>query len=182
MPSGRVHQNINQTILITIFLIALFSIPLPENYIPSQGAIVWFRILGLAIGINYLNPDLDKNNTHPDQHWGLYGKIWNIYAFFFKHRGISHWIVGFLTRYTFMFAMAFVFFLIANVIILLKHNVDVNNIDIIEIIKVFWNYSVHYFKTRKSIIISITAGIMSGDLLHIVEDKIGSFLKKYKRK
>ena len=180
MPSGRTHQNINQTILITIVLIALFSIPIPQDYVPSQNSIVWFFILGLAIGINYLNPDLDKNNTHPDQHWGIFGKIWNIYAWLMPHRGLSHNpILGFITRYIFISIMCFVFYFIISIIVLWKYHL-VNDGNIINIFDSFWFKFNQFVKYRKLIIAPVTAGIMTGDLLHVIEDKIGSFIKKHR--
>jgi uncharacterized metal-binding protein len=162
-------------------LIALFTVPIPQDYKPNINEMIWLYILGLAIGINYINPDLDKNNTHPDQHWGLYGKIWNLYAFFFAHRGISHWAIGFTTRYLFLLIIAFVVFFVGSITTMLRDNVIINENVILNITKVYWNYLKVFYLSRKSIIYVITAGIMTADILHIIEDEIGTFLNKFKR-
>lgn len=145
MPSGKTHNKINQSILISCVIAASIK--------PFDGA--WWAILGLAIGINYLGPDLDKNGTMQDQNWGVFGTYWDIYSKLMPHRGFSHSIFGIASR---------ILFLVPPVILMMY---------------VSKKYNGSYFSIkidREAILICI--GIVIADLLHIIEDKI---IKEKKR-
>ena len=91
MPSGKQHNYLNQTMLIFLAALNMFTdSDLRELY--------WFGLLGMMIGINYFGPDLDKNGTFPDQNYGMFHIIWDPYAKMIPHRGSSHAWLGIITR------------------------------------------------------------------------------------
>ncbi|GAB5603713.1 metal-binding protein [Thermus sp. FJN-A] len=95
MPSGRVHEAINLTVLGGGALAYLAYGGEPEE--PRALA---FALAYLG-GTFLLSPDLDlaERGVRAQRRWGLLGLLWLPYGWLFRHRGLSHtWILGPLTR------------------------------------------------------------------------------------
>lgn len=95
MPSGRVHEAINLTVLGGGAVVYLAYGGSPEE--PRALA---FALAYLG-GTFLLSPDLDlaEKGTLSQRRWGLLGLLWRPYGWLFRHRGLSHtWVLGPLTR------------------------------------------------------------------------------------
>lgn len=95
MPSGRVHEAINLTVLGGGAVVFLACGGSPED--PRGLA---FTLAYLA-GTFLLSPDLDlaERGTRSQRRWGPLGLFWRPYGWLFPHRGLSHtWVLGPLTR------------------------------------------------------------------------------------
>lgn len=80
MPNFQEHTKLNMNVYFVYLLICLFSYRL-DLVIHSLG-----YLFGTFLG----SPDLDMNDSRPDQHWGVLGLVWNVYARLSPHRGVSH--------------------------------------------------------------------------------------------
>ncbi|MCS7217849.1 MAG: metal-binding protein [Thermus sp.] len=95
MPSGRVHEAINLTVLgggAAAYLAQGGSAEAPEA--------LAFALAYLA-GTFLLSPDLDlaDKGVRAQRRWGVLGVLWKPYGWLFRHRGLSHtWVLGPLTR------------------------------------------------------------------------------------
>lgn len=95
MPSGRVHETINLTVLgggVVAYLVYGGS--------PGEPRALALALAYLA-GTFLLSPDLDlaEKGTRSQRRWGPLGLLWRPYGRLFRHRGLSHtWVLGPLTR------------------------------------------------------------------------------------
>ncbi|AFV77061.1 uncharacterized metal-binding protein [Thermus oshimai JL-2] len=119
MPSGRVHEAINLTVLGALALLGL----------EMQGPAFWEdpRLLPFALGYLggtfLLSPDLDlaEKGVRASRRWGVLGLLWRPYGWLFRHRGLSHtWVLGPLTRLGYLaFLLALLYGLLQGVSLLL---------------------------------------------------------------
>ena len=58
-----------------------------------------------------LSPDLDLARSDPNRRWGALRFLWAPYAALFRHRGISHSLLGPLTRILYLIALSALAFL-----------------------------------------------------------------------
>lgn len=151
MPSGKTHNKINQSVFILTVIIAIFR---PHEYL-------WFYVLGLGIGVNYLGPDLDQNNSMQDQNWGIFHLYWNIYAKLMPHRGFSHSILGVLSRIVFLLPLFIIGFFI--------HQLGEGN-DLLYSVNLFFDLLKNFFVLHHLKVIFTLLGILTADLLHIISD------------
>ena len=59
----------------------------------------------------FLSPDLDLARSDPSRRWGPLRFLWAPYAALFRHRGISHSLLGPLTRLLYLAALSSLVFL-----------------------------------------------------------------------
>lgn len=91
MPSGRVHETINLTVLgggVVAYLVYGGS--------PGEPRALALALAYLA-GTFLLSPDLDlaEKGTRSQRRWGPLGLLWRPYGRLFRHRGLSHtWVLG----------------------------------------------------------------------------------------
>ena len=141
MPSGKQHNYLNQTMLIILAGMVMFL-----DLAPETRELYWFGLLGMMIGINYFNPDLDKNGTFADQNYGMLHFVWDPYAKYVPHRGPSHHWLGIFTRLFYISPL---------------------------LIAIAWKY--YYwiiYNWQKPT--AILAGILVADWLHVLADKMFS--------
>lgn len=135
MPSGKDHNRFNQSLFIPIIFLA---VALNDNSFYQV-------VLGIAISINYLNPDLDIKNSKPAQNWGILKFYWSWYASIFPHRGkFSHSIIGSIIRIIWLspFLVGFIYY--------------------------YWS------KIDWRVMANVITGIITGDLFHLLLDKVMS--------
>ncbi len=107
MPSGRVHEAINLSVLglaSAAYMVYKSQLELPE---PVALSFVGSYLLGTLL----ITPDLDlaEQNVRAKGRWGLLGLFWVPYGWMFSHRGLSHtWVVGPLTRLLYLGAVGIV--------------------------------------------------------------------------
>ncbi|MEN2981366.1 MAG: metal-binding protein [Thermus sp.] len=95
MPSGRVHEAINLTVLG-----GGAAAYLAQGGSPEAPEALAFALAYLA-GTFLLSPDLDlaDKGVRAQRRWGVLGVLWKPYGWLFRHRGLSHtWVLGPLTR------------------------------------------------------------------------------------
>lgn len=116
MPSGRVHEAINLSVL-GVACVAYIA------YKPSLGL---SEPLALAFAGSYLlgtflvTPDLDlaENRVRAKGRWGVVGFFWIPYGLMFAHRGLSHtWLAGPLTRVAYMGVVGFLLYGLAQALL-----------------------------------------------------------------
>ena len=108
MPSGRVHEAINLTVLGLGGLVYLAQSPKEALGEPRVLAFA----LSYLVGTFLVTPDLDlaEKRVRAKGRWGILGVLWWPYGVLFRHRGLSHtWILGPLTR---LLYLAFVLYLL----------------------------------------------------------------------
>ncbi|RDI96369.1 hydrolase [Meiothermus sp. QL-1] len=97
MPSGRVHEAINLSVLglaAGVYWLYRETLAIPE---PIAVAFVGSYLVGTFL----ITPDLDlaERQVRSKRRWGWLGWLWVPYGWLFTHRGLSHtWLVGPLTR------------------------------------------------------------------------------------
>jgi uncharacterized metal-binding protein len=95
MPSGRVHEAVNLTVLGAGALAYL-----AQGGSPEEPRALAFALAYLA-GTYLLSPDLDlaEKGVRAGRRWGVLRLLWRPYGWLFRHRGLSHtWVLGPLTR------------------------------------------------------------------------------------
>lgn len=87
MPSGRIHEAVN-----------VLALPGALWFLPESFSKAGF-VIGYLVGTFWVTPDLDLTKSRPMRRWGRLRLLWLPYAWFFRHRGLSHrLILGALTR------------------------------------------------------------------------------------
>ncbi|WP_027882185.1 metal-binding protein [Meiothermus rufus] len=115
MPSGRVHEVINLSVLglaSAAYWIHQQAIPIPQ---PAAVAFVG----GFLVGTFLITPDLDlaEQRVRPKERWGWLGFFWVPYGWLFAHRGLSHtWVVGPLTRLLYLGGVGLALYGLAHVL------------------------------------------------------------------
>ena len=107
MPSGRVHEAINLSVL---GLATAAYWVYQQDLEVAQPALAAF-VGGYLLGTFLVTPDLDlaEQQVRAKGRWGWLGWFWVPYGWMFAHRGLSHtWIVGPLTRILYLGAMGMV--------------------------------------------------------------------------
>ncbi|RIH88584.1 hypothetical protein Mlute_00545 [Meiothermus luteus] len=97
MPSGRVHEAINLSVL--GLAAAAYWAYREELALPEPVAVAF--VGSYLVGTFLITPDLDlaERRVRSKGRWGWLGWLWVPYGWMFSHRGLSHtWIVGPLTR------------------------------------------------------------------------------------
>lgn len=116
VPSGRVHEAINLSVLglgIAGYMASKDQLEIPE---PMAIAFVGSYLLGSLL----ITPDLDlaEQNVRAKGRWGLLGLFWVPYGWMFSHRGLSHtWVVGPLTRLLYLGTIGILLFWLLEAIL-----------------------------------------------------------------
>lgn len=122
MPSGRVHNLINLSVLGV--LVAGTAYAQAQRLWPDPGwtvtpAMAVNFIWAYLVGTFLLSPDLDLSEGRVDskRRWGVLGFLWVPYGRLFSHRGTSHtWVLGPLTRLAYLALIAAAVWGLARVI------------------------------------------------------------------
>lgn len=116
MPSGRVHELINLSVL--GLASAGYWVYQKELSIAEPVAVA--AVGSYLLGTFLVTPDLDlaEQAVRPKGRWGLLGLFWVPYGWMFAHRGLSHtWIVGPLTRILYMGAMGMLLYWLLKLVL-----------------------------------------------------------------
>lgn len=116
MPSGRVHEAINLSVL---GLATAAYWVYRQDLEVAQPALAAF-VGGYLLGTFLITPDLDlaRQQVRAKRRWGCLGWFWVPYGWMFVHRGLSHtWIVGPLTRILYLGAMGMVVYWFSTAIL-----------------------------------------------------------------
>ena len=138
MPNFEAHTRMNMNIYFMFLLICLFSYRMD---------LILYSI-GYLFGTFLGSPDLDMNDSRPDQHWGVLGLIWNVYARLSPHRGLSHIpVVG-----TFLRAIVVLYIIVIFTYFTPYRNITINAIRSYEALYCFLSWciadAVHIFYDR----------------------------------
>jgi len=109
MPSGRVHEAINTSVL----GLASGTYWIYQNEVSVSQPIAVAFVCSFLIGTFLVTPDLDlaERQVRAKGRWGWLGLFWVPYGWMFAHRGLSHtWIVGPLTRILYLALMGVVLY------------------------------------------------------------------------
>lgn len=109
MPSGRVHEAINISVL---GLASAAYWVYQKEIAVSQPVAVAFAS-SFLVGTFLITPDLDlaEQQVRAKGRWGWLGFFWVPYGWMFSHRGLSHtWIIGPLTRILYLGVMGVVLY------------------------------------------------------------------------
>jgi uncharacterized metal-binding protein len=100
MPSGKAHLKFE---LVTL---PLWTVGGAVVGVPWKELVIFtFSYVGASL---LLSPDVDLADSAPARRWGVLRLLWLPYAYFFRHRGISHSILfGPLTRVLYLGFLAF---------------------------------------------------------------------------
>ncbi|RIH82454.1 hypothetical protein Mterra_02658 [Calidithermus terrae] len=101
MPSGRVHEAINLSVL---GLGSAAYLAMKES-VGVEDPVALAFAASYCIGTFLITPDLDlaEQGVRAKGRWGLLGWLWVPYGLMFSHRGLSHtWLVGPLTRLAYL--------------------------------------------------------------------------------
>lgn len=104
MPSGRVHEAINLSVL--GLATAAYWVYRQDLEVAQPVALA--LVGGYLLGTFLITPDLDlaEQRVRAKGRWGWLGWLWVPYGWMFAHRGLSHtWVVGPLTRLLYLGAM-----------------------------------------------------------------------------
>lgn len=104
MPSGRVHEAINLSVL--GLATAAYWVYRQDLEVPQPVAVAFMG--SYLLGTFLITPDLDlaEQQVRAKGRWGWMGWLWVPYGWMFTHRGLSHtWVVGPLTRILYLGAM-----------------------------------------------------------------------------
>lgn len=144
MPAGKVHNQFNVFFLIVCLIFYFIVYKLRHlDYVVCYS--VFFMI-----GTFFLSPDLDLENTKPQNKWRKYKILVIPYADIFKHRGLSHKIlIGTLTR-VFYFV---VLFSILTIVFLITTNYLCNK-------KASFNYQYNLLFTQIKLILQFMLGFI----------------------
>ena len=138
--TGSQHTKLNMSILLPLMGLAYMT----QN---REGVEI---VQGAIFSTLFFNPDLDKDNTRPDQNWGILENVWNIYSWLMPHRQLSHKaILGTITRLFFLSIPICVIWYISSI----YHDYTIQLDDIFR---------------RKYIVL----GIFVGDWLHLLGDSL----------
>lgn len=153
MPSGKTHKRVN---------ISIWTILLGYSLIYGMyGRVKWF-LIGFIFGTYFMTPDLDLEGSAPDQNWGAFHVVWNVYAKKFKHRQRSHsLILGTPLRMIYLIAVSISIYLAYSFLIVENVNYDifvnVYNFIIIQHQNQSWQFFL---------------GIYVSDLIHLILDEL----------
>jgi uncharacterized metal-binding protein len=127
-------------------------------------------LIGYLFGTYYLSPDLDLR-SRSYYRWKYIRFIWHLYQKTFSHR--SFWthgiIIGDIIR---------ILYLIFIISILLTPIFIFFDVDVLKL----YNTFITNYDFFSPFIISFVSGIFLASLLHIVSDKLVSYIKKIKYK
>lgn len=115
MPSGRVHEAINISVL--GLASAAYWVYQKEIAISQPVAVAFAS--SFLVGTFLITPDLDlaEQQVRAKGRWGWLGLFWVPYGWMFSHRGLSHtWIIGPLTRILYLGAMGVVLYWITTAV------------------------------------------------------------------
>ncbi|RME02891.1 MAG: hypothetical protein D6805_08385 [Planctomycetota bacterium] len=89
MPSGKVHQNLELSLLPPLLLSLLL---LDRALFPKIFHLHHYAIFTLAylFSVYLLSPDLDQHHCEAKKNWGILQFLWWPYSKIFVHRGVSH--------------------------------------------------------------------------------------------
>ncbi len=115
MPSGRVHEAINISVL--GLASAAYWVYQKDIAVPQPAAVAFAS--SFLVGTFLITPDLDlaEQQVRAKGRWGWLGWFWVPYGWMFAHRGLSHtWIIGPLTRILYLGAIGVVLYWIATAV------------------------------------------------------------------
>lgn len=157
MPSGRVHEAINLSVL----------------GVASAGYIAYKTSLGIAepvalafsasylVGTFLVTPDLDlaENRVRAKGRWGVLGLFWVPYGLMFSHRGLSHtWLAGPITRVAYMGLVGLLLYWVSRAIL---GYVGVN-----------FNWGGHWQTPPENILWALVLGYYVSQWLHLLADGV----------
>ncbi len=173
MPSGKFHTRFNILLGLPIALVFLLA----QEY--GLSVIVAFGI-SFLYNAWFFNPDLDLSNFNkPNSLKGLLILPFLPYAWFFKHRGISHhFFWGTITRILYLaFIASFMIFCYLLVIKFFQEGIWVESIgEIAHQMGQYlndWNYFQNKMQVHFKTILAAVIALFYGDLLHLTLDKLG---------
>jgi len=157
VPSGRVHEAINLSVLgLTSagYVAYKTSIGIPE---PVALAFAGTYLLGTFL----VTPDLDlaENRVRAKGRWGVLGLFWVPYGWMFSHRGLSHtWLAGPLTRVFYMGIVGLLlYWLVQSVLGYLGIN---------------FNLGSHFQAPPQDILWALISGYYVSQWLHLIADGV----------
>lgn len=120
-----------------------------------------------------LSPDLDIFHSSPNKNWGKMRLVWWPYTKIFSHRGMSHTpILGTWTRILYVFFLILIGFLIYD---MTQHG---SYEKIPSMTQQRLEETRAFAEKHQTVFLSGLAGITASDLIHLLIDKISSFVKK----
>ena len=151
MAAGSQHTKINMF----IFWLLMTSIIMMEA---KNGQ--WL-LFGYLLSTFWLNPDLDMNNTRPDQNYGyVVHRIWDLHTWVFSHRSrMSHSIYATPIRILYLGAVICVYLAFVNESYLIKIR--------------------PFLKSDQFRLLII--GIWLGDIMHLIADEVKDWYNKIRR-
>jgi uncharacterized metal-binding protein len=169
MPSGKTHSKIN--IFLLPFLLLGGFLVYPDMYVLGVVGIVYLY------STLYFNPDLDIATMN--RLFTLKGLLTLpmriLYAPFFRHRGMSHTLLGTLSR---LFVMGLFILGVICVVLLVNHFFEYGSVATSDISDIaensseqgedFWVVAIEH----KKYLFAALIGVFIADANHIIADKI----------
>lgn len=165
MANRKGHLKVHAFMVLPIFFILLRATKLPLIEIAAI-------LCGYLVAEKLLSPDLDLYHSRASEHWGYLKPIWKPYAYFFKHRGLSHHLIwGAVSRITYLIVLFALLSLVSVQISYLagfETKQDQETLD-------FSALPVRFF-------LWVSVGIGLGNMVHIILDRTLSQIKRLRRK
>ncbi len=162
MPSGKRHLRLE---------LALLPVILGGTWWWGREFLRWEELAGIGgaylLSSLLLSPDLDLGSSSARRRWGPLGFIWLPYSKLFKHRGLSHsLLLGPLTRIGYLFLVGWLVALGLRYLGVLGEG----------------GIGLHLnLGLRRELLGMIALGLYLPNALHIVYDRLDSWLRRGRR-
>ncbi len=158
MPAGKVHLRIE---LVLAGMLAIGGGVLVTTGVFSSTTVAVFFAAYLFSSL-FLSPDLDLWESRATKRWGIGRVLWYPYSKLFRHRRISHHLIlGPLTRIVYLGAF---------------------------VVLGAWGWCVTVHRRMdmpalpRDVIIAIVLGLYVPNQIHIVTDRVWSWLRRWNRR
>jgi uncharacterized metal-binding protein len=150
-----------------------------QNLVPPE--LIVLATASFIVGTLLLSPDLDLRHSIPTRNWGILSIIWCGYSKLFRHRGKSHSLL--FSCVTKVIYLLFVAALLVGIYSFLKSIYESNDLatcieNTLETVRRCTEVALDNFDEYKNYWISILAGIVLSDWIHIFTDRIYSGFKR----
>lgn len=144
-------------------------------------------VVGFLVGTFFIGPDLDLRHSKPTKNWKVLGFIWYPYAFFFKHRGMSHYpLVSTIIRCGYLAAVFYLFYLSAVYWLDVELGIAGNRLFELEgsnepVLSKVWDDGEKlrsFLNMYSSEALFFAAGVAGADMTHVTVDSLSTRLKK----